>query len=229
LISDRKCGRAEIDVIDPALVTRTGVETTLLVCPPAAAHRGSAASDAGLLAAPDGNPGLRVLYERHFDDLFRYVAARIGGQAAEDVVAETFVIAFARRAAFDPSRVCALPWLVGIATNLLRSRRRAERRHLAIDPGRLERGGAPDSGLEDSVARADAASLRSVVMRAVGRLRPSERDAFLVHALVGLEGSELAAALGVSPSAASVRLHRARTRLRATLPPALFSQEEDRE
>lgn len=200
-----------------------------MACPPAAEQSESTGSDAELLAEREGSDGLRVLYERHFHDLFRYVAARIGRQAAEDVVAETFVIAFTRRAAFDPSRVCALPWLVGIATNLLRARRRAERRHLATDPVQLERGGLLDPGLDDTIARADAACVRAAVAHAVMRLRPSERDAFVVHALVGLEGAELGVALGVSPSAASVRLHRARTRLRATLPPALFSHEEYRE
>lgn len=202
---------------------------TLVACPPALKHGERADIDAELLVEPDSKSGLRVLYERHFDDLFRYVAARIGRQAAEDVVAETFVIAFTRRAAFDPGRTCALPWLIGIATNLLRSRRRAERRHLATDPGQLERGGAPDPRLDDTIARADAASVRVAVMRAVKCLRPSERDAFLVHALVGLEGAELGIALGVSPSAASVRLHRARRSLRATLPPSVLSHEEDRE
>jgi RNA polymerase sigma factor (sigma-70 family) len=200
-----------------------------MVCPPAARHGGSAGSDAELLAEPDGSSGLRVLYERHFGDLFRYVAGRIGRQAAEDVVAETFVIAFTRRAAFDPGHVCALPWLVGIATNLLRSRRRAERRHLTADPVQLERGGLLDPGLDETIARADAAFVRAAVMRAVKRLRPSERDAFVVHALVGLEGAELGVALGVSPTAAAVRLHRARTTLRATLPPALLSHEEHQE
>jgi RNA polymerase sigma factor (sigma-70 family) len=197
------------------------VETTTAIdCPPAP-------SDRQLLAEAAGAAGLRVLYERHFEDVFRYVAARIGRQTAEDVVAETFVVAFTRRSAFDPSYACALPWLIGIATNLLRSRRRAERRHLTTDPGRMERGGAADPGLDETIERADAAAARGAVMLAVKRLRPSERDAFLVHALVGLAGADLGVALGVSPSAASVRLHRARTRLRETLP--LLSREEDRE
>jgi RNA polymerase sigma-70 factor (ECF subfamily) len=184
-------------------------------------------SDAQLLADLDGSCGLRVLYERHFDVLYRYVAARIGRQAAEDVVAETFVIAFTRRAAFDQSYASALPWLIGIATNLVRSRRRAERRHLASDPDRMEARGATDPGLDATIERADAAATRAAVMRAVRRLAPSEREAFLVHALAGLEGAELGVALGVSPSAAAVRLHRARTRLRAALPLTVRSQEED--
>lgn len=200
------------------------MESTPVACPPAPQHGQSEPSDGALLAAPHGDAGLRVLYERHFDDLFRYAGARVGRQAAEDVVAETFAIAFARRAAFDRERACALPWLAGIATNLVRSRRRAERRHLSTDPARMERDGASGPGTDDAIARADAASARGAVMRAVKRLAPSERDAFLVHALVGLSGAELGEALGISPSAASVRLHRARTKLRATFP----SPEEDR-
>ncbi len=202
---------------------------TSTACPPAPGRGERERSDGQLLAELDSGSGLRVLYERHFGHVFRYVAARIGGQAAEDVVADTFVIAFTRRSAFDPRHACALPWLIGIATNLLRSRRRAERRHLATDPGRMERGGAPDPGLDDTIARADAAAARGAVMRAVKRLTPSERDAFLVHALVGLKGAELGVALGISPSAAAVRLHRARARLRTTLPPNLPSDREDRE
>lgn len=196
-----------------------------MACTPTSGHDETARTDAQLLA--DGMPGLRVLYERHFDELFRYVAGRIGRQAAEDVVAETFVIAFGRRSVFDPGRVSALPWLIGIATNLLRSQRRAERKHLATDPGGIDPIGAPDLGLDDTISRADAATVRGAVMRAVRRLAPSERDAFLVHALAGLEGAELGVALGVSPSAAAVRLHRARTKLRLSLAPTLRAWQED--
>jgi len=193
---------------------------------PQTSERGERArTDAQLLA--DGMSGLRLLYERHFDALFRYAACRVGRQAAEDVVAETFVIAFTRRAAFDPSHVSALPWLIGIATNLVRSQRRAERKHLATDPSLIDPRGAPDLGLEDTISRADAAAVRGAVMRAVRRLAPSERDAFLVHALAGLDGTELGVALGVSSSAAAVRVHRARTKLRTTLEPTLRPWGED--
>ena len=185
----------------------------------------TARNDAQLLA--DGTSGLRILYEHYFDALFRYAAGRVGWQAAEDVVADTFVIAFTRRAEFDPSHVSALPWLIGIATNLVRSQRRAERKHLATDPFRINPRGALDVGLDDTISRADAAAVRGAVMRAVRRLAPSEREAFLVHVLAGLEGAELGVALGVSSSAAAVRLHRARTKLRMTHEPTLGAREED--
>lgn len=201
------------------------METSRAACAQTAGYARTARSDAQLLA--DGSGGLRVLYQRHFDAVFRYAAGRVGREAAEDVVAETFVIAFTRRAAFDPSHVSALPWLIGIATNLLRSRRRAERRHLATDPGLMHATGASDLGVDHTISRADAAAVRGAVLRAIGRLAPSERDAFLVHALAGLEGASLGIALGVSPSAAAVRLHRARTKLRGTLETTLRGWEED--
>lgn len=184
-------------------------------------------TDAELLAGPDARAGLRVLYERHFDALYAYAAGRVGRREAEDVVAEAFLVAHARRADFDPARADARPWLFGITTNLLRAHRRAERRHFAAEPSSFEWAGAVDAALDEAVARSDAAALRPQVLRAVGRLAAREREAFLLHALGGLVGAELADALGVSPSAAGVRLHRAKTKLRATLGPAIDFPEAD--
>lgn len=48
---------------------------------------------------------------------------RLGRDAAEDVVAETFLVAFDRRHRYDPARPDARPWLYGIATNLIRRHR----------------------------------------------------------------------------------------------------------
>jgi RNA polymerase sigma factor (sigma-70 family) len=176
---------------------------------------------------PDGDAWLRGLYERHFDTVFRYAASRVGSQVAEDVVAETFAIAFTRRAAFDRSHGSALPWLIGIARNLLRSHRRAERRHFAAAAGRFELRAVSDTFTDETIARADAAAVRAALVRAVRRLPSAEREAFMVHALAGLRGAELGVALGVSPSAAAVRLHRARARLLAALRDDLPGQEED--
>jgi DNA-directed RNA polymerase specialized sigma24 family protein len=60
-----------------------------------------------------------LLVRRHAPALQRYVTRRIGAGAAEDVVAETFLVAFRQRAGYaDDGRDC-LPWLYGIATNLV--------------------------------------------------------------------------------------------------------------
>ncbi|MFI5683136.1 RNA polymerase sigma factor [Streptomyces sp. NPDC051636] len=78
-------------------------------------------------AEPDAFAGL---FERYADDIHRYVAGRLGADVAEDLMAETFVIAFQRRRRYDLSRPHARPWLYGIATNLVGRHRRTEARRL---------------------------------------------------------------------------------------------------
>ncbi|MEO6115645.1 MAG: sigma-70 family RNA polymerase sigma factor, partial [Pseudolysinimonas sp.] len=67
------------------------------------------------------------LYDRHAVAIHRYASRRLG-EAADDVMSETFLVAFERRAAFDPAIEDARPWLYGIATTLLKKHRRQEAR-----------------------------------------------------------------------------------------------------
>ena len=60
------------------------------------------------------------LFERHFSVVYRFLSIRAGEQSASDLAAETFVIAFRRRADYDVTRPDARPWLLGIAANLVR-------------------------------------------------------------------------------------------------------------
>src|SRR5687768_2627543 len=74
---------------------------------------------------------LGALFERHVRSLLRYCACRVGPDAAEDVVAQTFLVAHAHSHRFDPGRASALTWLYGIATNIARRHRRTESRRFA--------------------------------------------------------------------------------------------------
>ena len=67
-----------------------------------------------------------VLFRRHAPHIQRYVIRRLGPDAADDIVAETFLLAFRQRDRYDPARADARPWLYGIATNLISRHRRAE-------------------------------------------------------------------------------------------------------
>lgn len=69
------------------------------------------------------------VHDRHFAAIYRYVAGRLGAQAAEDIAAETFLVAFDRRKTFDATRGDVRAWLFGIATNLVSRHRRKEARH----------------------------------------------------------------------------------------------------
>lgn len=81
------------------------------------------------------------VFRRYAPDITRYVTRRLGNDATEDVVAETFLAAFRQRNGYDLSRQNARPWLYGIATNLMRRHLRAEVRQLrllertGVDPG----------------------------------------------------------------------------------------------
>jgi RNA polymerase sigma-70 factor (ECF subfamily) len=67
-----------------------------------------------------------VLFRRHAPHIQRYVVRRLGADAADDIVAETFLLAFRQRDRYDLARADARPWLYGIATNLIGRHRRAE-------------------------------------------------------------------------------------------------------
>jgi RNA polymerase sigma factor (sigma-70 family) len=91
----------------------------------------SGSTDGDLLASCDAHPrAFAAIVERHHQVLHRYAARRVGAEEADDLVAETFLIAYRKRREFDPSRADARPWLFGITTNLLRRRARREARML---------------------------------------------------------------------------------------------------
>lgn len=183
--------------------------------------------DAGLVAASLREPeGFALVYDRYFDDIHRYLAARLGSETADDLAAETFLIAFRRRADFDPSRGAAVrPWLYGIATNLVSQHRRTEQRRLKA----LGRVGAESSvdGHEDRVtARVAAEMLRPDLVRAMRDLAPGERDVVFLSALGGLGYEDIAQALGIPSGTVGSRLNRARARLRRALGDRTTQNEE---
>lgn len=154
-----------------------------------------------------------VVHDRYYRDLHRYVSGRLDPQTAEDIVAETFLTAFARRDRFDPARGGVRPWLFGIATNLINRHRRKEgRRYRALARMTPE----PDTeGPENRVVSSvTAGRLQPRLAAALAGLSRGERDVLLLVALGGLSYDEVAEALGISPGTTGSRLSRARAKLR---------------
>ena len=179
--------------------------------------------DAALVARSIVEPELFAgLYERHAAAIFRFAAIRVGREAAEDIVADTFATAFDRRTRFDLTAESARPWLYGIAANQLKKHADAERRWLqrAAASGR-DRSQYDDHGSED---RVDAARMAADLAAALLTLSPGERDAVVLSTLEDLTMEELARALGIRAGAAKTRLSRGRARMRALLDP----NEEDK-
>jgi RNA polymerase sigma factor (sigma-70 family) len=145
-------------------------------------------SDARVIARSRDEPELfAVLYDRHADAVHRYAARRLGPEAAEDLMAETFVIAFQRRHTFDLARADARPWLFGIATNLVGRHRRAEaRRFKALS--RLPEPVEHEEPVADrAVARAGATGVRRDLAAALAGLSARHRDVVLLIAWAGLD------------------------------------------
>src|ERR1700684_1206621 len=91
----------------------------------AEAEPDAVADDAAVIQLSRHEPELfTVLFRRHAPHIQRYVVRRLGPDAADDIVAETFLLAFRQRDRYDCERADARPWLYGIATNLIGRHRR---------------------------------------------------------------------------------------------------------
>jgi RNA polymerase sigma factor (sigma-70 family) len=175
-------------------------------------------SDARVIARSRDEPErFAALFDRYAGDVHRYVARRIGPEAAEDLMAETFTTAFRQRHTYDLARADARPWLFGIATNLVGRYRRAEaRRFKALaripEPVRDE-----EPVADRAVARAGATGVRRELAAALAGLSARHRDVVLLVAWGDLDYEEAAQALGVPVGTVRSRLSRARSKLREAL------------
>ncbi len=184
---------------------------------PAAAASPDDQDDDAIIARSVFDPEeFTTLFRRHAPAIQRYVTRRIGPAAADDVVAETFLVAFARRGSFRAGRSDALPWLYGIATNLVRRHWRTEVRQLRL----LARTGVDPvttsfaDRVDDAISAADT---HARLGAALAGLPAGQRDALLLLAWGGLGYDDVAAALGVPIGTVQSRISRARARLRQTL------------
>lgn len=173
---------------------------------------GDAALIARSIAVPDC---FALLFDRHAPAIHSYVARRLGADAADDLTAEVFLIAFQRRQAYNAAYADARPWLYGIATNLVGRRRRDEARLLRAIA--RSGGNAPAESVAEQVTdRVAAQAIRGRLASALGRLSRGQRDVLLLAAS-GLSGQEIAAALGIPAGTVASRLARARCKVRAEL------------
>ena len=177
-------------------------------------------SDADVIASSLGAPATFArVFDRHFVAVHRYLARRVGRERADDLASQTFVVAFERRASFRAEAVSARPWLLGIATHLLLSHRRAERRLLDT----LARAGSELAASPSHVDR-EPAETDWRLAAALAELDGDQRDVLLLVAWGELSYDEVAEVLQVPIGTVRSRLSRARAHLRARL--AVPSQAE---
>jgi RNA polymerase sigma factor (sigma-70 family) len=163
----------------------------------------------------DGEPtAYEEIFVAYAKVVYRY-AVRLTGDwsEAEDVVSLTFLEAWRLRKKVNPDGESLQPWLLGIATNVVRNRRRSARRHQNA-LARLPRDEAvPDFADELLTRMADTERLASA-RAALLKLRPADREVFVLYVWEELPYEQVAEILGVRPGTVRSRLSRARKRLR---------------
>ena len=174
-------------------------------------------SDAALIRRSWSEPErFADVFDRYYVEIHGYAARRLGPSLADDVVSETFLIAFDRRRRYDVAQPNARPWLYGIASNLIARRRRAEvRQYRAL--ARADVTHAVDGHAERADGRLDAKALRGRLAAALLDVADRDREVLLLVAWAQLSCEEAARALGIPPGTARSRLHRARRKTRAAL------------
>ena len=181
-------------------------------------RRGSAAADdAAVIESSWREPErFAVLFDRHAPHIYRYLARCAGPQVADDLVAETFLAAFAKRDRYDLGHADARPWLYGIATNLVGQHRRDQARQYKITQAAAAEPEVPGHA-ERVAADVTARAMRPLLDAALATLPAGDRDVLLLIAWEELTYQEVSRALDIPVGTVRSRLNRARTKVRQVL------------
>lgn len=152
----------------------------------------------------DAAERMEDLFRSHYSAVASYVRRRVPAESADDVVAETWMVAW-RRLEHVPAE--PLPWLIAVARNVIATQRRGALRRSALQV-RLR---------SATTLKVEQPSVEECgpVAAALAKLSERDREALMLTAWEGLRPAEAAAVLGESQGAFRVRLHRARRRLRS--------------
>lgn len=150
------------------------------------------------------------LFRRHYAAVVAYARRRVTADAVDDAVSETFTVAWRR---LDRVPTDALPWLLGVARNVIATQRRGAMRRESLFR-RLKSGSRERDNRDGANPSAEPSEYASSIVDALSRLSEGDREAITLIAWDGLTPAEAAVVLGQSAASFRVRLHRAKRRLR---------------
>ncbi|WP_338678123.1 RNA polymerase sigma factor [Streptomyces sp. SCSIO 30461] len=177
-----------------------------------------------------GDPeAFREMFQDHAQMVYRH-AVRVSGDwaVAQDVVSLTFLEAWRLRGKLRDEGDTPRPWLMGIATNVLRNAARAARRHDRV-VARIPAAEAVPDFADELIGRIADAEQIAAAQAVLAQLRRAEREVFTLCVWSGLSYAEAAQALGVPVGTVRSRLARARSRLRDLAEQELRKRQADRE
>ncbi|MGL5825533.1 MAG: RNA polymerase sigma factor [Nocardioides sp.] len=152
----------------------------------------------------------REIYDSAYVDLLRFVRRRVHATHAEDVVGEVMLVAWRRLDDVPADMSAARAWLFGVARKTLHNTHRRETKHDAAAVRLAE----VRDGLGDPGQHPDLVAHRVDIAAAWPLLSATHQEAIALSVLDGLNASEAATVLGISPTAFRLRLSRARRTLR---------------
>ncbi len=183
----------------------------------------STATDAALISQSLVDPEcFSFIVERHATSIFRYLTSRVGRSSSDDLLADVFEAAFRARHRYETRYDNALPWLLGIATNVIRHHRRSETRHTSMVRRFTQlhgRSQEPSEAVDTVVASAELNDQMHQVRRALTALDEKHCEVLVLSAGLGLGYEDIARALGIRVGTVRSRLSRARRKLRELLAP----------
>lgn len=153
---------------------------------------------------------MSAVYDQYAHRVYAYALRHCGFGDADDVVSETFAIAWSRRESVPKE---PLGWLIVTARNIISGRRRSDQRRArlveVLAHGRNETYPAVEETVLD----------QQQVLTALDSLSEREREALLLVAWDGLDNASAASVARCSPRAFRARLMRARIHLAARMLP----------
>jgi RNA polymerase sigma factor (sigma-70 family) len=168
-------------------------------------------------AAADSGDAFTALFDRHakavYNHCFRLTAS---WGAAEDHVQSTFLVAWRRRAGMRLERDSVLPWLLAVATNVVRGDRRGIARRLRLSLRVRGEEPVPDHA-DDVAARVDDQRRMATLLTEVNRLPRNEREALALCVWSEVSYRDAAAVLGITEGSVRARVSKAKSRLSALL------------
>ncbi len=179
----------------------------------------SEAADSDLVAMAGSEPeAFGELFRRYSRSVYAYCARRTGNlDLAEDLTSVVFMEAFRRRRKLKLSNTSALPWLIGVANNVVRNANRSLRRYRSA----LDRIPVPANGMsseEDAMERLRAQEALASALEAMSALRQGEQDVVLLVLWSEFSYVDAATALGIPVGTVRSRLASARAKFKDSAP-----------
>ena len=168
-----------------------------------------------LIASADNSTADAIVTKLFYDHVRRvqaFVRSHHPSADVDDVVSETFLIAWRKSAEIEPGKEAA--WLLGVARNVIHNNTRSRLRRTNFTDALIAARPRTTTSLgDDDLLAEDVDALQE----AFGKLRTDDQEILLLAVWQGLSGDELATVLGTSNRRATDRLHRARKRLRKSI------------